>query len=490
MTTNGENMAEPIAPPQTDVTAVPVATSPVVPPSVASPTQEAKGPSDSADEGLREVTVLGQHIQSGNHAAAADLINKKIEADKEGNLNTHTQWGGVVASILGRDYMGAWKYYNGGPTRLEEGRTGSGEQVFKEYNANGYTGRMLNSKEQPMSKQERLAIEERGGVVTNSDQNAIRGGAFQSESQIAIAARTGLALPVVEAMKKSYETSQVSSQANNKINQTIDRLKKSPILDVIAKLTPEQRKDVFGFAQTMGTTSKGETGATGETKGGSATVTKGGTAGAGIGGNLGKKGAGGAEGNLSAGASDTRQGTASQSTSAEAGTSSSNAQQNIENMVTKIQKYTQGAIKTEEDLNAVRAFLQDSAVINQVNASLNSKDRAPGVIAVPEFALGMTSRKEAISNGYDMQRNNALDSAWSAFTAHKVRNGGELDIQAARDEFMNSNTFRGINNKYDALKKANQTGKDHVPEDGFVDVGPNNRPRVWKDGKPEYLNVR
>lgn len=488
MTTNGENMAEPIAPPQTDVTATPVAA--VVPPSAASPVQEAKGPSDTADNGLREVTILGRHIETGNHTAAADLINKKIEADKEGNLNTHTQWGGVIASILGRDYMGAWKYYNGGPTRLEEGRTGSGEQVFKEYNANGYTGRMLNAKEQPLSKQERLAIEDRGGVVTNSDQNAIRGGAFQSESQIAIAARTGLALPVVEAMKKSYETSQVSSQANNKISQTIDRLKKSPILDIISKLTPEQRKDVFGFAQTMGTTSKGETGGTAETKGGSATVTKGGTANLGGEGALGKKGAGNVGGSLGVGASDTRQGTASQSTSAETGTSTSNAQQNIENMITKIQKYTQGAIKTEEELNAVRAFLQDSAVINQVNASLNTKDRAPGVVAVPEFALGMTSRKEAIANGYDMQRNNALDSAWSAFTAHKVRNGGELDIQAAREEFMNTNTFRGINNKYDALKKANATGKDHVPEDGFVDVGPNNRPRVWKDGKPEYLNVR
>lgn len=489
MIMNGETMPEPIAPPQIEQETQLVA-APVVPPAAVSPAAQAKAPSDSPDKGLQDVTILGEAIRNGDSVTASDLINKKINEDKEGHLNTHTQWGGVVASILGRDYMGAWKYYNGGPTRLEEGRTGSGEQVFKEYNANGYTGRMLNAKEQPLSKQERLAIEERGGVVTNSDQNAIRGGAFQSESQIAIAARTGLALPVVEAMKKSYETSQVSSQANNKIGQTIDRLKKSPILDIITKLTPEQRKDVFGFAQTMGTTSKGETTAAGENKGGSATVTKGGTVNLGGEGAAGKKGGVTGGGSAGVGASDTRQGTASQSTSAETGTSASNAQQNIENMITKIQKYTQGAIKSEDELNAVRAFLQDSLVINQVNSSLNAKDRAPGVIAVPEFALGMTSRKEAISNGYDMQRNNALDSAWSAFTAKKVRDGGELDIQAAREEFMNTNTFRGINNKYDALKKANETGKDHVPTDGFIDVGPNNRPRVWKDGKPEYLNVR
>jgi len=486
---NGETMPEPIAPPQADFQTQATA-APVIPPAAVTPAAEAKAPSDKPITGFEEVTILGEAIKNGDSLTASKLINKKIDQDKEGHLNTHTQWGGVIASLLGRDYMGAWKFYNGGPTRLEEGRTGSGEQVFKEYNANGYTGKMLNAKEQALSKQERLAIEDRGGVVTNSDQNAIKGGAFQAQSQIAIAAQTGLALPVVEAMKKSYETSQVSSQANNKITQTIDRLKKSPILDVISKLSPEQRKDVFGFAQTMGTVSKGQTGATAENKGGSATVTKGGTVNVGGEGAAGRKGAGNVGGSVGVGASDTRQGTASQSTSAEAATSFSNAQQNIENMITKIQKYTQGAIKTEDELNAVRAFLQDSTVINDVNASLNSKDRAPGVVAVPDFALGMTSRKEAISNGYDMQRNNALDSAWAAFTAKKVRERGEFDLESARDEFQNTNTFRGINNKYDALKKANQTGKDHVPEDGFVDVGPNNRPRVWKDGKAEYLNAR
>lgn len=485
--------AGPINPPVAGV--VPPVTTAVVPPSAAAisaitPVNQEKAPGETPDKGLQDVTILGEKLTSGDNKGAADLINKKIEEDKVGHLNTHTQWAGVLSSVLKSDWMGAWKYYDGGPTRMEEGRTGSGEQIFKQYNANGYTGQMLDSKERPLTKQQRVSIEDRGGVITNSDKNAISGGAFKAESEIGLASKTGLALPVIDAMKKSYETSQVSSQANNKISQTIDRLKNSPILDIVGKLTPEQRKDVFGASQTIGTINKGETAATSETKSGTGSRTKGATTSVGTDANLGKKGGSNLAGNLNVAASDTTQATAHQGISAETGGSTSSGKQNIENMITKIQKYTQGAIKTEEDLNAVRAYLQDAEVINQVNSSLSSKDRAPGVVAVPDFSLGLNSRKESISNGYDMQRNNALDSAWSAFTAHKVRSGGELDIQAAREEFQNTNTYRGINNKYDAMKKANETGKDHIPADGFVDVGPNNRPRVWKDGKAEYINAR
>lgn len=476
-----------VAPPVVDE---PVTTAPVAPPSAKSTVAPVKIAQQAADLGaVNIVSQLERGIKNGDGNAVADIITKKNEADSEGHINTHTQWGGVVASLLKGDYVGAWKNYNGGPTRWEEGVTGSGEKVYKLYNARGYTGEMADTNYKPLTQRQKLEYEERG-VVTKADRTAIEGAAFQSERNIGLSAKTGLAQPVIDSMKKSYETSLVASQTNNKISQSIDRLKKSPILDIVSKLTPEQRKDVFGSVQTMANQQAGTTTAAGETKGASGTVTKGGTANIGGEGGVGKKGAGNVGGSAGIGASATTQGTASQGTSAEAGTSATSGKQDVENMITKIQKYTQGAIKTPEELDAVRAYLQDTLVINQVNANLNAKDRAPGVVAVPPLEMGLTSRKESISNAYDMQRNNALDAAWAAFQSHKVRSGQVGDMEANREEFMNSNTFRGINNKYDALKKANQTGQDHKPEDGFIDVGPNNRPRVWKDGKPEYLNVR
>lgn len=485
-------MPEAIAPPQMDLDNQPVnVINPVAPPagSVA-PTKAAPAP--TADAGEVQVTALKNAFQSGDNKKVADIIVQKNKADEEGHINTHMQVPGMLASALKGDWLGVWRYYNGGPTNFEEGVTATGEKVYKQYNANGFTGNMADGKTfKPLSERQRLEYEDvKGGVVTKRDRTAIEGTAFKNISAIDIAAKQGLALPVVEAMKKSYETSQVASQTNNKISQNIDRLKNHPILDVISKLTSDQRKDVFGFTQTMGTTSTGETTGVSGSKAVSATGQKTGTAGGGAGGSMGRKGGPNAnvEGNLSA--TELKSATASENNAAEAGTTASNARQNIENMITKIQKYTQGAIKTPAELDAVRAFLQDQATINEVNANLAPQNRAPGVVSVPPIEMGMQSRKDAIANSYDMQRNNALDSAWAAFTAHKVRSGELGDNQANRDEFMQSKTFQGINYKYDSLRNAIKTGKDHVPKDGDIDVGPNNRPRVYRDGNWEQLNGR
>lgn len=480
-------MAEAIAPPKMDLEAQPI-TSVAVPP----PTAKTATPAPPADAGEIKVTALKDAFESGDNRKIADLIVQKNKADAEGNINTHMQVPGMLASALKGDWMGVWKYYNGGPTKFEEGVTATGEKVYKQYNSNGFTGEMADAKTfKPLSQRERADFElNKGGVITARDRTALEGSAFTTMRTIDVAAKTGLALPVVEAMKKSYETSQVASQTNNKISQNIDRLKNHPILDVISKLTPEQRKDVFGFTQTMGTTSTGKTTGESESKALSATGQKTGTVGGGAGGAVGKRGGSNAniEGNISA--TELKSATGSENKAAELGTTASNAQQNIENMITKIQKYTQGAIKTPEELDVVRSFLQDQATINQVNANLAPENRAPGVVVVPPVEMGMQSRKDAIANSYDMQRNNALDSAWAAFTANKVRSGNLGDREANREEFMQSKTFQGINYKYDSLRNAVKSGKDHVPKEGDIDVGNNNRPRVYRDGKWEQLNGR
>jgi hypothetical protein len=483
-------MPEAIAPPQMDLDNQPVnVINPVAPPTVAAAPKTAPPVSDA---GQIQVTALKDAFENGDNKKVADLIVQKNKADEEGHINTHMQVPGMLASALKGDWMGVWKYYNGGPTKFEEGVTPTGEKVYKQYNANGFTGEMASGKNfKPLSQRERADIElNKGGVITARDRTALEGSAFTAIRSVDLAAKTGLALPVVDAMKKSYETSQVASQTNNKISQNIDRLKNHPILDVISKLTPEQRKDVFGFTQSMGTTAKGETTAERNAKNTSGTEQKTGNVNLGGGGSVGRKGGPNANGEVSGGASDTKSATSSENNAAEAGTTSSNARQNIETMITKIQKYTQGAIKKPEELDAVRAFLQDQATINQVNASIAPENRAPGVVSVPPIEMGMQSRKDAILNSYDMQRNNALDSAYAAFVAHKVRSGDLGDREANREEFMQSKTFQGIKYKYDSLKKAIESGKDHVPKEGDIDVGPNNRPRVYRDGNWEQLNGR
>ena len=210
-------MPEAIAPPQMDLDNQPVnIINPVAPPTAA------KAPAAQppvTDAGQIQVTALKNAFEGGDNKKVADLIVQKNKADEEGHINTHMQVPGMLASALKGDWMGVWRYYNGGPTNFEEGTTATGEKVYKQYNANGFTGEMASGTNfKPLSQRERAEFETvKGGVITKRDRTAIEGSAFKNIQAIDIAAKQGLALPVVEAMKKSYETSQVASQTNNKM---------------------------------------------------------------------------------------------------------------------------------------------------------------------------------------------------------------------------------------------------------------------------------
>jgi len=442
--------------------------------------------------------VINGKGDENDRKAVTEIVAKKNAADQEGHLNTHTQWGPLVAALLMRQYDKAMTLYNGGETRFEEGRTADNQRIFKQYNQRGFTGVYANPDGTPVDPKVAKELEDKG-VITASDQRALQTAAFQNVRADAVARATGLREPVIRAMDNAYKTSNVMSQYNNLLAER-DRIK-SPALDILSKLSPAQRADLFGFKSGLKTENKGTTTGQTESKSGSFTGTQTENKNANVdltGGMRGGQGAGGAAvppkvgGGVGFGASTgaTNQSTASGNVGAENTATASAGQQQQEDIMSKIQRYTQNAIKTPEEFQAVQRWIQLTQKIQEVHSSIPPEMMAPGSRAVPTEALGITGGKEATINSLEAQRNNALASAWSAFVAKKVRENKFEGEQSVKEEFMNTKTYQGIDYKYDSVINAVRNGKPHQPKTGDIDVGPNNRPRIFKDGQWEPLNER
>jgi hypothetical protein len=442
--------------------------------------------------------VISGRGDENDRKAVPEIVAKKNAADQEGHLNTHTQWGPLVAALLMRQYDKAMTLYNGGETRFEEGRTADNQRIFKQYNQRGFTGVYANPDGTPVDPKVAKELEDKG-VITASDQRALQTAAYKNVEADALARATGLRVPVIQAMDNAYKTSNIMSQYNNLLAER-DSIK-SKAIDIISKLPAAQRADIFGFKTGLKTENKGTTKGETESKSGSFTGTQTSNANANLdltGGMKGGQGAGGAAvppkvgGSVGIGGSTgaTNQSTASGNLGAETTATASAGQQQQEDVMSKIQRYTQNAIKDEKEFKDVQRWLQLTQKIQEIHSNIPPEMMAPGSRAVPAEALGFVSGTDARVNSLEAQRNNALASAWSSFVAKKVRDNKFEGAEAVREEFMNTNTYKGIDYKYDSAIKSERTGKPHQPKTGDIAVGSDNRPRIFKDGKWESLNER
>ena len=90
-----------------------------------------------------------------------------------------------------------------------------------------------------------------------------------------------------------------------------------------------------------------------------------------------------------------------------------------------------------------------------------------------------------------MKRNNALEAAWSSFMSHNMLQGRQnVGSEKLREEFMNTNTYKGINNMYDHELKTDKENKVPEIKEGTIHVDNRNRPTIWKNGRWEPMNVR
>lgn len=392
---------------------------------------------------------------NGDNVTAANLMEQHSKESQDYHPNVQPQWGKVFASVLSRNYGDAYKYFNGGATREEEGRTPTGDVVYKEYNEIGptgvykdrKTGRVLNSKETEQ-------LLNRGGILTATDANALKTTNWTNAQRTASLANQGFASQLEAARTAAYAAANSASSSNNNIEEQIKLTKAIPnVLNHIAQMDPDRRQKLLGYINRYNTNSTNlqkanEKGASANA-GGQAGV----TGNVGLGGAEGTAGGGGKSAlNAGAGISAGTQAGTSQREANSVNTTAGNTLQEQQNLQAAIMQELQGAIK---DPTQFRDFMRLQA-LNNAN-QLAMKDipdsaKPPGYQEIPETDPYMGGAEAMISNRTRQQMNNALLAAWNAELFRAQRNaaktGEQADIKDLADKFQKSDIYKAITNTY------------------------------------------
>lgn len=456
---------------------------------------------------VSEISTVAKGIQSTNpndRLETAALVNKKIEADKEGHINTHTQWAPFVLSLLGGNLREAYKYWNGGPTRQVEAYHPTFGRALKEYNQNGFTGRMFDANGNELTPEQIRKIDNAGGMISKEDLTAAQTGGFKNASEGYIQTQTGLRAPVLEQYAKSNILARQASGLNNLIEERINLAKSAKWMDSIAHLDPKKRQELFSLVSAQATKSQGTSAETSTGKTFGAGGQAGATRGEKVGGNIGTGvGAGelgatavppvpisaGVSMGGSSGTSAGFQANAGERSGTNVGATSGTSELGQSNLRSQIEGIINSKIGDKE-FSDLQRYIQLTGQIDAEHSKMDTSQYIPGVTTEVKVDPMLSGRKNALITDYNSQKNNALTVAYNKFLARKLHesNGNPIDSDKAAEEFMNTNVAKGIAYKFDNLISETKTGEIKKPSNGDIAVDRKNKPHIFKNGKWELLN--
>jgi len=392
---------------------------------------------------------------NGDNLTAAKLMDQHSAESKDYHPNVQPQWGKVFSSILSRNYGDAYKYFNGGATREEEGRTPTGDVVYKEYNEIGPTGRYKDRKTgKELSSEETSKLLARGGILTPSDANALKTSSWKNAQYSSELANNGFASQLEAARTTAYAAANSASSSNNNIEEQIKLTKAIPnVLNTIGQMDSEKRQKILGYVNRYNTNSTNLQKA--NEKGGA--VNAGGQQGVnaniGLGGAEGTAGAGGKSAlNAGGGISAGTQSGISQREANSVNTAAGNTLQEQQDLERAISKELQGAIKTPEEF---RAFIRLQALNTENELALKQipdSAKPPGYQNISQTDPYLGGAEAMIANRSRQQYNNALIAAWNAelFKAQRIaaKTGEQADIKEVSDKFQKSDLYKAITNTY------------------------------------------
>ena len=459
-------------------------------------------------EDIANLVIIGKAVSPNSSAEdriqTANILNKKITNDTEGHLNTQMQVLPMIGALLGGNLKEAYKYYNGGSTRVEDAIHPTLGRFQREYNERGPTGRIFDQNGVQLDAGTIKKLDESGGLISNTDKNAFYTGAYAAATENQKSMMTGLAKPIADQYQRSVSVAQQGTalrgllEDRRRLVASKDNL---PILTAISKLSPEDRQKLFGFVSSQA----GRTGS--ETKEITGTESTSALRGQNVQGNVGMRlgageGGGGVPGgvipNLGAitagrSAGGMTQAQASGTSGETAGRTAGTSESIQRNVMSEIARITQGAVQTPEQFTALQRILQNSQQIEAVRASQRPEDMAPGAKMLAPVDPLLNSPMDVVTHDIDFQRNNSLNVAWNAYLAKKmhenIRNIEPKSLDKLRDEFLSTNTFKAIQRTYDhELSRAK--GQKEGLEEGALYVDRNNRLRRWAGTDWEPANAR
>lgn len=466
--------------------------------------QVADTPVAPPEADLGTIGVVARGVAPGASAddriLSADTIRQKaIQDSQSSNVNTETQWAPAIMAFFGGNAKEALKYFNGGPTKVEEAYHPTLGKFLKEYNARGVTGRVFvqeGDKQIPLDNKTIAEIDRAGGLISQSDLTAMQSAPWSAANETAKLQRTGLAKPVLAQYEKSNQAAIAGTSMRNSVEGRRSLLLDPSMKDVfgaISKLSPEMRQRVLGMVmmqsgKTTGTTQNVERGATG-----SANIQTNVQGGGNLSGGVGGAGAvpptgplAGVAPGLNAGASISggqsknvgATGRYGEAVGVTGGTSES-IQANVQSEINRI---LQGAIQTPEQFTKLQKAIQLGGLIDEQLANQKPEDMAPGASAIAPLNPILSSRQDVVENDIQTLRNNSLSVAWNAYLAKAIhedmRNSEPQALDALREKFMKTRTFSAIQRTYD--RDLSRSRGENVPlEEGGLYVDRNNRIRKW-----------
>ena len=477
---------------------------------------------EDASKGIKIIQNVLTNPTPKNKLEAASHIEEKNKLDKDGHINTQTQWGGVIASLLNHDAMGAWKYYNGGPTRLEDAYSPIYGHAYKEFNAVGTTGKLYNRDGTPVDPAILAKIEKSGGYFqSKSDQSALNDARYLGASELVKKAMTGLPSVLMDqtelATKMAGSMSEIVSGAN-KLKQLVVK-PGNDFLNSIAQLPFNARQELLSATNLYVGFNKGASAgqAAGANNSATGQQTNANSLGGSVGGAFGGGGAvpavppsagnpagspaipGGKgigvdiNGNLSSSASNAN--TSSANTTANAARTQSESQQTQQALQDTINGFLGGKAINADQFYDLQTYLNLTSKIDQTHDYLKANNlMAPGstMLSSPDPRLSGTQNAYILAN--EASKNASLASAYANYKAHlaNITNGMLPEPSEIAAGFLDSKTFEAINNHYSEninnLKNGVKEQKKHkVGDIGFDPMS--NKPIILNNqGKWVYYN--
>jgi len=460
----------------------------------ADPWDEAK-----ANSSIKVVSDWKKNPTPENNMAFANVVKEKNDQDQTSHINTQTQWVPFIMSVLTGNLGSAYKYWNGGTTRTEEATSPLYKgKLFKEFNQIGATGRYYDENNKEIDPSVIKKLNEKGGYfISKSDTTAQNDPRYQSASELAKFAMTGIPKPVLDQYTKAAQVSNAASQYANANVQLRDVLKKDPVIaDIIGNLSEKDRSYLAGIHTKYQTLSNNASSAS--RQGASGNVTGSQTAGQSMGANAG----GGFDnkvvnasigGNYGQNTSATNTVSAGATAGQEANRSSGLSDQIQSDYQNEVQKFINKKIDTPQFF-ALQKYLSLDSQIRSLEDQMHLEQNAPDTLALgQDINPLLNGHQNAILRTFGAQHNAALNSAWSSFLAKRINeNNGDIgDMNENMDLFRKTNTYKGIKYTYGNKIKHSFSEERHAPKEGDVEVRmDNNMPRVYKNGNWEDLNER
>jgi len=384
--------------------------------------------------------------KSGDSIGATDEVNKHVSESVDYHPNMQPQVGKMIFSAIAGRWGDVYKYYNGGATREEEAKTPSGQIVYKVFNEVGPTGQYKDYKTgKLLSPTQTKALIDAGGVISASDERALKTSTWKNAITSSELANKGFASQVEAARTSAYAAANEASASNRNIEEQIGLAKRIPhVLDYVSQLPSERRQKLLGYISRFNTNSKAlnqanEKGGavnTGNAQNANARIGSGDTTP--MGGNV------GFGGSAQSGVSNRENNSVSNA--------NSNVLQEQQNLERAIIQELQGVIKPGQQFNDFVRLQSLNAQNELAMKNIPSTAKPPGWQEVPETDPFTGGTEAMIKNRAIQQANNALMTAYSTeiFRAQRTaaKTGQQADIKEIQDKFANSDMFKAIRNTY------------------------------------------